>query len=595
MTIGKKIFITAIIPLIAAVLTLGYLAYQSSVLNQQNKHLKVNILSAYSATDLVHELQKERGLTAGYLGSKGKKFSNELSNQRKLTDTKLTQFSYYLKQNTQQIFPKIANNYATSKRSLSKLIAKRKKIDMNNILLKEALSFYTNINTTLLQNVNVLARKSQDLALSQSLDAYGYFLQAKERAGIERAVVNGILSKDRAINNATFLKWNSLYFGQTFLLNAFESMIDAQTKKITDSTLKGHAIDEVERIRNVIKQKASSGDFGVEASHWFAMSTKRINLFKHISEFQQKAISDIINDVIDTSSSVFLFWLILSISISLFVIIIVVLLLKSINTLLIRTIESIVVATTQLRGTSSEIASASISVADGASAQASSVEEVNATMHETSNNNEKNISGSKQASQLSNSVNSAVEVGYQHIEQLIKSMQDINSSSKEISRIIKTIDAIAFQTNLLALNAAVEAARAGEHGLGFAVVAEEVRNLADRSSKAAKETNDIIAQSITQIEQGNSIADETKNTFEEIRSKIANTTVIVAEISDSIIEQSQGMKEVSLALNSVDEVTQANAANSEEVAASTNELNSQIEIMSNIINELALMIGYKIP
>jgi len=172
-------------------------------------------------------------------------------------------------------------------------------------------------------------------------------------------------------------------------------------------------------------------------------------------------------------------------------------------------------------------------------------------------------------------------------------MEGINSSSKEISRIVKTIDAIAFQTNLLALNAAVEAARAGEHGLGFAVVAEEVRSLADRSSKAAKETSDIIAQTIIQIEKGNGVAGETKLSFEEIKNKIAKTSTIVSEISSSIVEQSEGMREVSQALNQVDEVTQANAANSEEVAASTNELNTQVEVMGKVVDELAVMIGYK--
>jgi methyl-accepting chemotaxis protein len=181
----------------------------------------------------------------------------------------------------------------------------------------------------------------------------------------------------------------------------------------------------------------------------------------------------------------------------------------------------------------------------------------------------------------------------EYLDALINSMEGINSSSKEISRIVKTIDAIAFQTNLLALNAAVEAARAGEHGLGFAVVAEEVRSLADRSSKAAKETSDIIAQTIIQIEKGNGVAGETKLSFEEIKNKIAKTSTIVSEISSSIVEQSEGMREVSQALNQVDEVTQANAANSEEVAASTNELNTQVEVMGKVVDELAVMIGYK--
>jgi len=249
-------------------------------------------------------------------------------------------------------------------------------------------------------------------------------------------------------------------------------------------------------------------------------------------------------------------------------------------------------ASGQVVSASEQISSSSIGLAEGASQQASSVEQVSATIEQSTAINNQNAENAKEADSLAKIATDSASSGNTKVQSLMKSMEDINASSERISKIIKTIDEIAFQTNLLALNAAVEAARAGEHGLGFAVVAEEVKNLAQRSATAAKETADIIEESIEQIKQGNEIANETNEAFSDILDKIKKTSNLIGEISISVNEQADGMNQVSSAMGQIDQVTQQNAGNSEEVAASAEELNSQAITMLGSVDKIAKLIGY---
>jgi methyl-accepting chemotaxis protein len=196
----------------------------------------------------------------------------------------------------------------------------------------------------------------------------------------------------------------------------------------------------------------------------------------------------------------------------------------------------------------------------------------------------------RDAQSLSHKMIESVTSSYDNLLELTNSMEKISSFSKQTSNIIKTIDEIAFQTNLLALNAAVEAARAGEHGLGFAVVAEEVRSLANRSAEAVQETSTIIDSIIEQINNGTKLTDITHQSFNEIKSHIDNNTDIISNILGISQKQSTGIGEINSNIKHITSDVQLLASSSEELAATAEELYAQINHMHESVSSMSTLI-----
>jgi methyl-accepting chemotaxis protein len=245
----------------------------------------------------------------------------------------------------------------------------------------------------------------------------------------------------------------------------------------------------------------------------------------------------------------------------------------------------------QITTGSSQVSDSSQSLSQGATEQASALEQITASMTEMGSQTRQNAENAAQANTLSATARDAAERGNAQMQQMVQAMGEINESGQNISKIIKTIDEIAFQTNLLALNAAVEAARAGQHGKGFAVVAEEVRNLAARSAKAARETAELIEGSVKKAENGAQIADRTAGALGEIVTGITKVSDLVAEIAAASNEQAQGIAQVSQGLSQIDQVTLQNTACAEESAAAAEELSSQAGQLRQMLRRFKLNHG----
>jgi len=238
----------------------------------------------------------------------------------------------------------------------------------------------------------------------------------------------------------------------------------------------------------------------------------------------------------------------------------------------------------------SEISSSSHSLAGGASEQAAAIEQTSASMEETLSMIQHNADNAGQANQLMKQMNEITDNTGLAMDDLGLAMVSITNASEETSKIIKTIDEIAFQTNLLALNAAVEAARAGEAGSGFAVVAEEVRNLALRSTEAAKITATLIEGTLEKVKKGGEIAKNTSQAFGEVTGSSDKVSGLVDEISTASREQAQGIDQINKAISEMEIVTQHNSASSEESAAAAEELKRQANQMADMIQSLQALL-----
>jgi methyl-accepting chemotaxis protein len=230
-------------------------------------------------------------------------------------------------------------------------------------------------------------------------------------------------------------------------------------------------------------------------------------------------------------------------------------------------------------------------LSEGASEQAAALEETSASLEEVTSMTKSNADNAAKAKEISAETRIAADVGAADMDQMKGAMDAIKLSSGEIAKIVKTIDEIAFQTNILALNAAVEAARAGEAGMGFAVVAEEVRALAQRSAQAAKETAAKIEDSVSKSENGVRISGKVAESLQQIVERARKVDTLVAEIATASKEQNQGISQVNTAISEMDKVTQSTASTAEESAAAAEELNAQSVELGRIVGELGALVG----
>ncbi len=237
-------------------------------------------------------------------------------------------------------------------------------------------------------------------------------------------------------------------------------------------------------------------------------------------------------------------------------------------------IGEITTTANQLAANADEIRRSSAHVSNGASQQASSIEEISASVNDMVSQAKGNADKATSAGHSATEALESAQKGATQIGATLAAMNDISASSKQISSVIKLIDDIAFQTNLLALNAAVEAARAGKHGKGFAVVANEVRNLADRSAKAARETSALIEKSIANVQHGLEQAQESTSTFNSIATGTSTTAQALKEIVGSSEAQASASAQIAKALDGVGQVTQQNTAAAEENAAAASEMSA---------------------
>ena len=544
-------------------------------------------------TEIAHEAQKERGMTAGFLGSQGQKFGDRLPAQREETDKRIAALKDFLDHSkADKADPALTQELQNALSGFGTISAIRQQTDSLTLAAPEAIAFYTGAIGRFLGTIPLIARTTPNAGTMRALTAYYNFVEAKERMGIERAVLNNAFANDRFAPGMR-RKFVQNLSEQSSFLNNFKLFSDPQAASFYEEKMKTPVVAEVtgmeQAVLGKLKEEIEEG-FGVNAERWFDAMTGKIDLMKEIeTHLADTLVAHAESGMRQARTS-----LIVSTATALLVILISILLAAYFSSLIGGALERISLeldsGAEEVTSAAGQVSSVSQSLADGASNQAAAIEETSASLEEIAAVTKQNADNVGQAESLTSEARRVIDTANTSMGQLTQSMAEISRASEETSKIIKTIDEIAFQTNLLALNAAVEAARAGEAGAGFAVVADEVRNLAMRASEAAKNTAGLIEGTVHKVQTGEKLVTSTNQSFREVAESTAKVAMLMGEIAIASREQASGVGQVNLAVTELDTVTQQNAATAEEAASASEELSAQAEQMRETVKMLIALV-----
>ncbi|HHN78540.1 MAG TPA: methyl-accepting chemotaxis protein [Phycisphaerales bacterium] len=626
-----KLSAVVLIPSIALISFGGFQVHEKWKTAQSMKQIESLSALAVDISSLVHETQKERGRTAGFLGSGGKKFVRELPEQRSLTDQRIRKLRESLgtldRAHTDPSLLALLDS-ATSR--LDQIPTIRRRVSSLDITMPEAIGHYTKMNADFLDAIGGIAQMSEDSGLNTSLTAYSLFLKSKERAGIERAVLSAVFARDR-FEPGEFARFISLVSQQDIYIKEFLRVASEPAAAAYKAASGDSSFAAVQSMRDIASSKSEG--FGIDAGDWFSTITGKINKLKQVddqlaagvaaeaSAIRAAASHQMIVSVVVVLAAVgvaFVFGTLVSRSIAgrvgrisrqiseaeasrdltaqvdeagsdeisvmagafnRFI--------SSIDKLVAEVenvSQEVASAATEMAATSDQFASGLEDQSAQTSGAAAAIEQLAASVRHIS-------SQCSEASEAAAQSRQDAELGGETVRDTVaeiraiasdvrdssRAINELGKRSEHIGEIINVINDIADQTNLLALNAAIEAARAGEHGRGFAVVADEVRKLAERTSNATQEVTDAIRQ----------IQSDTKEGMERIEASVSRVDTGVEFASSA----GQALERIVQSARGLGEMVTGISGATEEQAAASDDIAQRIDALRAVAEESQLAAG----
>ncbi len=628
MKINLKLLLLVTVPIIG-LLAFGSLAVVDRLQTLRNiRETQVLVGFSIRSGALIHELQKERGLSAGFLSTRGGKFGDALRGQRRESDRCQEELERFLGGRWDELAP-VRPELQRLRNALAGLHDLRTKVDGQSLQATDAIAAYTVLIRANLDAIAVIPRVSRSKEISMAAVGYDAFLSAKEMTGRERAVMNAGFSADR-FEPALYLKIPALLADQRAYLGLFKNYADPVAVRAFEDRSSATAFTAVEGYQKIALAKGLTGGMGVQPEQWFATITAKINLMKEVEDLLAKRLDTLSARQAQRAFAAMLISLVLTLVLSVLSVWLGMVLIRGITQPLhqqidmlkdiaegegdlrrtlpedrrdelgevahwfnrfIANIQTIIVqvagtttqvstASTQLEGTAEQIATAAEEVAAQSLTVATAGEEMSATSHDISRNCNAAAGVANSASRMAAEGAEVVQETLRGMDQIAqrvreaaRTVESLGARSDQIGVIVSTIEDIADQTNLLALNAAIEAARAGEMGRGFAVVADEVRALAERTARATREISGMIK----------GIQTDTEGAVTSMNSGVQ----VVESGMDSSRRSGQALQQIMEAIAEVTMQMNQIATAAEEQTATTSEISANIHQISVVVQQTA--------
>ncbi|MCC5883192.1 MAG: nitrate- and nitrite sensing domain-containing protein [Halomonas sp.] len=572
---------------------------------------------------LMHELQVERGLSVGFLGSRGEAFGERLVAQRQRVDELLTGYYSAWGDIDTSGDTQIDLRREEIDALLAELALNRRQIDALSMRDLQALDYYTDINARLAESVGRLNSLGNAGELARDRGAYYSLLEIKESAGIERALLASAFAANTMSPDVYYrfmrLLGEEQAFEESFTIQAGADML----ARYRAATTEHEANSSLYMMRQIAMRQGIDGGYGIGSDRWFESQTGKMERLRGVELELANDLQTRANALARQARQELWTFVVLAGLAIVIATLLSTVLVRSMVLPLRRALDEIATregdltqrldepgsdelsqlyaafnkSTASMEALVSSIqqgargvGSASGEIAQGNEDLASRTEEQSASLVETATSMEQMTStvrqsadNARQASSMTDQTVAQAEQASRVAEEAREAMQQIFEANRQVTAIVEAIDGIAFQTNLLALNASVEAARAGDHGRGFAVVAGEVRKLASRSAEEAERIRQLIGNTTQRVEAGNGLVGQTSEALTAISRDVKQVAGLVAEISSASSEQSAGIEQINQAISQLEDTTQQNAALVEQVATASRSLDDQAGEMARLI------------